>query len=225
MPRKALSLSALVLWLVACDSGPTAPDPAVDAQLSVESGLTLVPVPSPELPGPPFYARTAEPPEPIFMVDGWAVFQFYRDPGCIPADFNLLLFFDPPRAFGCTSLVEGFALFRGGGPSGSIPEVVLSQGAGPVPYWFVPADAAEEAIDDGVLTIGELAELPGRLVGYASQFNEMQHPSGPPVIGSGGHRNPMLSQSARGTLEDGRQFEYHLTEFGTKVSAIRLRFH
>lgn len=127
-----------------------------------------------------------------------------------------------PAAFGCTLLVEGFALFEGDLP---VPKVVRQQGIGPVPFWFVPADAVMAAIQDGVLTIGELAALPGRLVGNASSFNEMQHASAPPEsFGGGGHRNPMLTQSAQGMLEDGRAFEYHLTEINAVVKAIELHF-
>ncbi len=226
--RKVITLLVVPLVLAACEQTATAPeDPALaeGAALrpgdALESRLTRTTLPSPELPGPPFYARTAPPPEPIFIVDGWAVIQFYRDPACIREDFNLLAFFDPPAAFGCTLLVEGFAL-REGNPPG-VPKVVRQQGTSPVPFWFVPADAVLAAIQDGVLTIGELAALPGRIVGSATHFTEMQHASAPPEFGAGGHRNPMLSQSARGTLEDGRHFEYHLTEIGVEVRAIELR--
>lgn len=228
MLKKALTLLGLPLVLVACERDTTAPGDsfAVDGsalrgQPAIQNGLTRIPSPSAELPGPPFYARTAPPPEPIFVVDGWAVIQFYRDPACIRADFNLLAFFDPPAAFGCTLLVEGFALREGELP---VPKVVRQQGIGSVPYWFVPADAVLAAIQDGVLTIGELAAIPGRLVGEATSFNEMQHASAPPAFGGGGHRNPMLTQSAQGTLEDGRRFEYHLTEIGVEVRSIELHF-
>lgn len=228
MSSKALGLLVLPLVLVACESNATAPEnshaaegSALRAQPAAQGSLTRITSPSAELPGPPFYARTAPPPNPIYIVDGWAVFQFYRDPACIRPDFNLLEFFDAPAAFGCTLLVKGFALQE---PGFVVPKVVREEGIGPVPYWFVPADAVLAAIQDGVLTIGELAALPGRLVGYATTFNEMQHASAPPeLFGGGGHRNPMLSQSALGTLGDGRSFEYHLTEIGVAVKSIELR--
>lgn len=228
MFRKALTLLGLPLVLAACERNATAPGDSIAAERSAlhpqpaaQAGLTRITSPSAELPGPPFYARTAPPPEPIYIVDGWAVIQFYRDPACIRGNFNLLQFFDPPAAFGCTLLVEGFALR---GDDGPVPKVVRQRGIAPIPFWFIPADAVLAAIQDGVLTIGELADLPGRLVGYATSFNEMQHASAPPAFGGGGHKNPMLSQSALGTLEDGRRFEYHLTEIGVEVRAIELRF-
>jgi hypothetical protein len=225
MLRK-LSLLTLPLVLLACEHSATAPDhafaaeePAPRAQAAAAAGLTLT-KPADD-PGPPFYVRTLPPPQLIFTVDGWAVFQFYRDPGCVPEGFNLLEFFDAPAAFACTPTVEGFTLVE---PGTVVPKVARNRGLGAVPYWFVPTDVAQAAIQDGVLTIGELAGLPGRLVGYASSFSEMQHASAPPVFGGGGHKNPMLSQSAMGALEDGRGFEYHLTELDGVVKAINLRF-
>lgn len=230
MFRKALTLPGMLLLIVvACEQTPMAPDGshAVEAseplpRYGASARLTRTTSPSPELPGPPFYARTAPPPAPVFIVDGWAVVQFYRDPACIRADFNLLEFFDVPGAFTCTLLVEGFAVHEGD-PS-STPKVVRQQGIDLVPYWFVPANGVMAAIQDGVLTIGELAALPGRLVGYASVFSEMQHASAPPEFGGGGHQHPMLTQSARGTLEDGRAFVYHLTEIDAVVKSIELHF-
>jgi hypothetical protein len=76
--------------------------------------------------------------------------------------------------------------------------IVSSQGSA-VPFWFVPADAVLEAMEDGVLTIAELAALPGRITGTATRFNEELHPHPlPPALGGGGHPNPKLVQSARG---------------------------
>ena len=43
----------------------------------------------------------------------WAVVIFYRTPACVPADFNLLDFFDPPpRPFLCDLQIEGHLNWR-----------------------------------------------------------------------------------------------------------------
>ena len=41
----------------------------------------------------------------------WAAIPFYRPADCIPADFNLLDFFDP-AAFACPSYVSGFEIWK-----------------------------------------------------------------------------------------------------------------
>lgn len=229
MSMRALILPGLLV-LVACERSTTAPadtlapgEAPLLAQTAGEGGLVRTTWPSAEDPGPPFYARTAPPPRPIHIVDGWSVIQFYRDPACIRPDFNLLAFFDPPAAFGCPLVVEGFALWDGE-PFVGAPKMAHQRGMGAVPFWFIPADAVLGAIEDGVLTIGELAALPGLIVGYATYFNDTQHPTAPPEFGGGGHRNPVLTQNARGTLEDGRGFQYHLTAVKGEVKTIRLRF-
>ena len=63
---------------------------------------------------PPFYARIERDPagRPNVLNDGeWAVIPFYREPGCVPADFNLLNLFDAPRAFACALAVDGFEVW------------------------------------------------------------------------------------------------------------------
>lgn len=229
MLRKALISLGLTLVLVACEHGATAPvdtraaeEAAAAAPAASSAGLVRSTFPSAQDPGPPFYARIEPHPPPFFIVDGWAVVQFYRDPTCIRANFNLLAFFDPPAAFGCPLVVKGFALWRGE-PLVGAPKIAVSHGSGAVPFWFIPADAALAAVEDGVLTIGELAALPGRIAGHAAHFKERLHPT-PAPVGGGGHPNQLLVQDARGTLEDGRGFQYHLTKVKGEVKTIRLRF-
>ena len=65
-----------------------------------------------------------------------------------------------------------------------------------------------DAIDDGVLTMGELEAL-DPLTGHARQFTQTQHPF-PPV------ENSLLVINAKGTLEDGRSFKLHVTLQSTK---------
>jgi hypothetical protein len=230
MLRKALILLGLTLGLAACERMATDPadrlageEAAPRAQTAGEEGLTRSAWPSAEDPGPPFYARIEPAPPHIYTVDGWAVIQFYRDPACIRGSFNLLALFDAPAAFGCPLVVEGFSLWEGQPFSSGAPKITEAQGTGAVPFWFIPADAVSDAMTDGVLTIGELAALPGRLTGVATEFSEALHPGAPPLAG-GGHRNPVFSQSARGTLEDGRTFEYHVTKVHEELRTIELHF-
>lgn len=181
-----------------------------------DSGLVRTTFPSAEDPGLPFYTRIEPFPPHVFGDGEWSAIVFYRDPGCVPADFNLLLFFDAPAAFACPLTVEG-AHFWPGEPFAAALKMARLSGAGAVPVWFVPVDAVQQAIQDGVLTIGELAGLEGLLVGHATRYNETLHPIG-------GHQSPMLTLNAQGSLEDGRRFDFHLTEVKGEVKAIRINF-
>lgn len=191
---------------------------------AAEDGLVRTTWPSNEDPGPPFYARI-EPAPPHVIHDGqWAAIVFYREPGCVPAGFNLLVFFDPGPAFGCPLTVHGASLWQGE-PLVGAPKVVTTQGNGAVPVWFVPVGAFNQAAQDGDLKIGELAALDGLVVGYAEQFNEVLHPSPlPPELGGGGHPNPKLIQDAHGRLEDGQTFSFHATGVRGELRAVRIAF-
>jgi hypothetical protein len=184
-------------------------------------GLTRMRFPA-EFPGVPAYARIESLTPQIFIVDGWAVIAFYRNPDCVRPDFNLLEFFDAPAAFGCALTVEGFALFEPGVFPGA-PKVAHLNGKGAVPFWFVPAEILLAALQDDVLTIAELKGLEGLVVGHATQFTEMLQPTPDPILG-GGNPKEKLVQSASGTLQDGRHFQYHLTKQEGTVISIGLRF-
>jgi hypothetical protein len=205
---------ALTFVLGACDStGLVETNPASYevTLLAKPSGLVRTVWPSAADPGLPYYARIQPSSPHILIVDGWAIIPFYRDPECIPPGFNLLQLFDPPTAFGCTLLVEGFSLWHGE-PFMGAPKVIHSRGTGSVVFWFIPEDVVMEAVDDGELTMGELSELEGRITGVATQFTEVLHPhANPPEFGGGGHPNPKLVQNARGILDDGRSFNFHVT--------------
>ena len=151
----------------------------------------------------PFYSRV------ITGTGEWSPVIFYRPPGCIPATFNLETFFDPPRAFACGPMtVESFAVWETGPGLDPAPRQSQLQGLGAVPIWFVRTDDYLDAIDDGVLTIGELQAL-DPLTGHARQFTQTQHPF-PPV------ENSLLVINAKGTLEDRRSFKLHVTLQSTK---------
>ncbi len=134
----------------------------------------------------------------------WAAITFYRDPACVPPDFDLLNLFDP-RALGCTLTVEGFEIWRNGPGTGDLgPIQSISHGLGAVPIWFVKLSDLEAAISDGSLTVGELEGLSTLRKGSAIFFKATQHPLD---VANVTH----IEISARGVLRDGGQFQYQLT--------------
>ena len=105
------------------------------------------------------------------------------------------------------------------------PKIAQTSGNGAVPVWFVPMEEINQITQDGDLTIAELGEMDGLLIGYADQFNETLHPHPlPPQMGGGGHPNPKLVLDAKGQLEDGRQFNLHITQVQDEVQAIQIQF-
>ena len=152
----------------------------------------------------------------------WAVVIFYRTPACVPADFNLLDFFDaPPRPFSCAMHIEGFLLWRS--LDDPYAAEILLHGTGAVPVWFVRWPELQAAIADDVLTIGELAALPSLLIGSASFFLESIRND---IVQQRGGNEALV---ASGTLADGRSFQVELTE---KLRAgeplfphVRIDFH
>lgn len=177
-------------------ASPTA-EPASDAAGDAE----LVRVENGD--GPPFYARFGE--NETFGTDDWVAIVFYRDPNCVPDEFNLNQFFDfpgetGPGAFGCqpptTDVVEYWAGEPGSAPAPAVSEMT---GRGAVPVWFfAPADL-ETAMADGVVTITELEGLPSRRVGAAATFTEYLKPTQ-------SNEAPLIQFMAEGTLEEGGNF-------------------
>ncbi len=163
-------------------------------------------------PGGPFYARIEY--GLVHHTDDWAAIAFYRDPACVPATFNLLRFFDVPRAFGCPLLVHGFVVYETAMP-GATPIESRMQGDH-VTVVFVPWDALSAAIADNKLFMPELMALP-HLTGTATFFEETQHPTG-------GAQQSMLELNAFGFLEDGRSFHYQVTEVKGRLVHIRISF-
>ena len=190
---------------------------------AANNGLARTDCPSAEDPGPPFYARTDHAPPFVFNDGEWAAIVFYRDPSCVPAYFNLVQFFDPPVAFGCTPTTQGYSLWKEA--LTGAPKIAKTNGAGAVPVWFVPVEEVNQVTQDGDLTIDELEGLDGLLIGYADQFDETLQPHPlPPELGGGGHPNPKLVLDAKGQLEDGRQFSLHITQVQDEVKAIQIQF-
>lgn len=153
----------------------------------------------------------------------WAAFVFYRDPACVPPDFNLGDFFDLPGpaglgAFACPLLIEGHEIWRPGPGADVAPMYVVSRNAVPeLPVWFVRWPELRQAIDDGELTIDELRGLPSRLSAKARWFEERLYPNG-------GADEPGISLRAEGALEGGGRFElaWDYAGFGA-VDQVRIR--
>jgi hypothetical protein len=153
----------------------------------------------------PFYARLGR--EDIYHTDDWAAIVFYRPSTCVPADFNLLDFFDIPRAFGCTpGTTDGFSIWKHGPGLDPGPILVELHGLGAVPVWFVRWPALQGALADDNLTIAELASLQP-LIGSASAYHETLRPT--EVL------ETEIELNARGTLVDGRSFQLQATVVAT----------
>ncbi len=125
--------------------------------------------------GGAFYARIEW--EWTLHTDEWAAVPFYRDPDCVPEDFNLLDVFDFENATSCHSYVEGFEIWKNGPWAGDLgPIQVKLKAAEPMPIYFVPWSVMEAARGDGVLTMPELEVLSGAQVGIATFYTETLHP-------------------------------------------------
>jgi hypothetical protein len=165
--------------------------------------------------GPPFYARI----DPYWEVpvpqDGdWAAIVFYRAPECVPTDFNLLLFFDFPAfdpATGfypgflrCPDLrVHGFELWPTARLEDPAPRMILFQGEGDTPVWFVLWSELKPVVNGGHLTMLDLEDtnlMPSLRKGTAHFFSETLHVSGGAVV-------PKILMIASGTLADGTDFK------------------
>jgi hypothetical protein len=222
MPAQTLALATLMLAMLlpaaGCgpDAWPTFPDEelafqALESQAAA-SGHVVLSIPD-EDPGPPFYARVGLQ---LLHDDGLLGIPLYRDPACIPDDFNLLeMFHFPgpmgPGAFACPLGMTGKLLIEPDAPLGTFPQQVVLKGDA-VPFWFVSLDAFEAAAADGVVTLPELAAL-SPLVGTASRYHETLHPR------EDDHR---IIINARGTMEDGRSFRFHATHIHDVARSIRI---
>ncbi len=151
----------------------------------------------------PFYANISR--DFLPHTEDWAVVIFYRTPACVPADFNLLDFFDPPpRPFSCALQIEGHQNWRS--LDDPVPAEILLRGTGAVPVWFVRWPELQAAVADDELTVGELAGLPSLLIGSASLYLESIRNS---IVEQRGGNSVVV---ASGTLTDGRSFQVEFTE-------------
>lgn len=220
--RSLVPAAGFALVLAGCANGDpvsppeaAAPTPPARASASVPAtsqGLVVKAMPSQD-PGPPFYARVGYQ---FFRDGGWLAIPFYRPPDCVPSDFDLLEFFhfpgpEGPGAFACPLLMTGRLLIEPDAAPGTFPRLAILDGDA-VPFWFVDAGAFEAAAADGELTMEELAGL-SPLRGTASRYHETLHPR------EGEHK---IIIDARGTLEDGRPFAFHVTHIADEARSIRI---
>lgn len=169
-----------------------------------------------EDPGPPFYASI----ERAFVphTDEWAAIAFLRQPGCIPDDFNLLDLIDVPAAFGCPLTVQGHLIYKNAPPPVDFaPIEAILHGLGGVPVWFASWPEMQAALADDVLTVPELLSLPSLRMGLASFYKETQHPGFERPQGAG---NGKVEITARGTLTDGRTFQFQVREMGIELESV-----
>ncbi len=186
-------------------------------QLPGQPGLQLeFPV---ESPGIPAYARL-ELIVPNFDVpnnERWAAIVFYRDPACVPPDFNLGRFFHLPGpqglgAFACRLLVEGHEIWQNDMETDLAPIYVRTRNAVPdLPIWFVAWNELQPILESGQVFIGDIARLPSLVRGSAYWYEEALYPNGTAEI-------PGITLRSEGTLEDGGKFrlKWHFTDQGAE---------
>jgi hypothetical protein len=178
-------------------------------------------------PGPPFYSLIQ--PGWFPMTDKWAAIPWLRDTNCVPADFNILglvdltILFPPevpfpgPRPFFCPLTIGGHEIWNTDPPNPAVgPLNVTAYGLGAVPIWFVSTAELLPALDDGVLTITELAAMSSLLIGHADHFSLTQQTG----IARGRPGEGKINITARGTLEDGRSFFFQTAEGPPKKDEI-----
>jgi hypothetical protein len=151
----------------------------------------------------PVYARFETVDETGFTDGEWVCIPFYRDPACVPDDFNLLDFFDRPGAWECDDLIppyiEGFAIRSL--PLPFPPEHFFARGLPGMPVWFVNWGELLEVYDynDGVVTIFDLKNMESLRKGVAASYMEEIQTAA----------NPATSHFivTFGELLDGRRFQ------------------
>lgn len=125
--------------------------------------------------------------------------SYVTDPSAIPADFNLVAFFDP-RALGAAFAVKGFTLWEDGATA---PRTVNLKGMGFVPIWFFDSAQWGAMLADGIVTMPEL-EANGPIKGHASFYREVVFPA------EGGAPRNGLHLVSRGPLDAGGSFRFEL---------------
>ena len=228
LPRAAVLAAISPFAVLACaGTDPVLPtDEAVSFERSVQAaaapqpaasavGVRVVRFPA-EDPGPPLYARVTPLLDQIFAAEGMVAIPFYRDPACVPLDVDLFMHIHPPGpdgpgSFACPLLVSGSYTIERDAPQGTFPVRVVA--SGPAQVWFVPWSDFDAAAGDGVLTMAELLALEP-LRGTASSFNEMLAPR---------LESHHVVITSRGTLDDGRTFQFNVNHRGDVTQSILLR--
>jgi hypothetical protein len=199
-------------------SGPSAEDSATpyDEATLLARGYTRVTFPDPD-PGIPAYARVTSVASQFYHDEGWLAIPFFRDPDCVPDDFDLLRLFDfpgpnGPGSFACPLRHSGHYLVEDGAQPGTFPRLYVSHGDN-VPFWFVRWSDFQKAMARGSVTLPQVRAMNPRK-GVATDFRETVHPR---------LDEHLVITDARGRLEDGTFFEFHVTHVGDQTREIRLR--
>ncbi len=200
---------------------------SVSCTLQSASAAVRVTVPD-EAPGIPEYARFGHDPAAGWLIlhdEKWSAIPFYRGPGCVPSDFNLIegvdLTPDPDyglRVFGCPLTVAGFEVWSVYDPATTTPlSTVLMGPVQPYPFvavYLVNNDELLAAMADGLLTIGELEALPSRKIGHATFFQEINGTGH--LTEDGQYTSLHYELTASGTLAEdaSKTFSVHVTTGG-----------
>lgn len=167
-------------------------------------------------PGPPFYARIAEisTKERLFMESGnTVIIPMMRNVECINPEFNLLQLFDVPAAFGCELTVYGKGLIEPDAPPTAFPIIAYLQSEN-MPMWFVEKGPLLNAMQDGILTLGELQSLNPKK-GVASWYIEYNKPRSV--------ENHLLVIESRGSIPaTGETFEYTVNSISKSQQIVEL---
>lgn len=191
---------------------------ALLASLGVQAELRLD-IPG-ETSGPPFYARLEFPQVDPGLIPNngqWAAMVMYRQPDCIPENFNLLTIFDVPAAFDCPlNNITGYEVYENA--PGVDPAPIRSRltAVGPVPVWFVDLTEFEQAAANGVITIADFEAMPSLRVGSADFYDELLRPNGSNPAG-------FIHINARGSFDNGDRFRLTYTSngnFGSEFSNL-----
>jgi hypothetical protein len=215
---------------------------AVGVVISASSVQAIIRLSVPRDNEPPFYARISGyefiGSESVFRTDEWAAIVFYRQPECIPANFNLLSFFDfsllavaPPSR--CPLTVEGYEIWPAPPGPGVAPIHTVTWGLGAVPVWFLSWSEMQGLLADRIVTVGELGSASTLRQGLANVYHETLHP---PAVGplTDAAQVGFITIEAAGVLELGEQFQFDATVSGLnyadccfpdgKRQQVRIRF-
>lgn len=192
------------------------------AVIASAAGQTPIRLNVPQDNEPPFYARLSGyefvGSENVFRTDEWAAIVFYRQPHCVPADFNLLWFFDfsllgVPPASRCPLTVEGFEIWPAPPGPGIAPIQSVSSGLGAVPIWFVAWSDMQVLLTDRIVTVTELGSAATLRKGLADFYHETLHP---PAVGplAQAAQVGFITIEASGSVEGGERFQFAATVSG-----------
>jgi hypothetical protein len=184
---------------------------AVFEELKQSPDNALVHFPA-EDPGIPTYARMGPVLNQFLVAGDKLVIPFYRNPECIPANFNLLHYYDPPQAFGCELKVAGMFVIEKEAEAGQFPIMVHTSGT-EVPFWIVDWSDLQAVMAGGSVTVGDLQAMQPMKV-LASRFEEFLNPR---------MNEHQVVIEAEGVVQgSGQAFSFSLKHVGDQIEKISL---